>query len=116
MTSLLVYVLFTVLLAIAIAKRKAPAIIDNIVHKGVEYSTQFRDWSCFVYAHSVRNHQLLWETKLYSIAVIPEMETDVQEVHLKFMKLSDNQRYLILEDELQRTFRVHTKTGHILST
>ena len=95
------------------ASRPPPPSVPAIEHKGVRYlqdidgPAQARDQPCgYLLAYDVAAGKLLWQLKVYEVAIDPKLEHDVQEVYFKSMKLQPGGEQLLIENEVGRRYLV----------
>ena len=58
----------------------------------------------FVEARDLGTNKLLWRVQVYQTVYDNELETDMQDVFIKSLSLHQNQKLLILTDEIERVF------------
>lgn len=97
------------------AKRAAPAFISPIRADGKIFRDIFENdeadkgYSVYLTAEDPGDHSTIWKTKLYSNAYDTGMETDVQEVHLRSLKLDGG--VLVATDEGGHVYKVNANDG-----
>lgn len=104
------------------AKRLAPAKIKPVVEQGNEFSYRVEKTSCkksptcgmqvFLVSKNVASGKLNWERELYQKAFDPKMETDVQTIYPKSLKLKE--KNVIAIDEKGSKYIVKSATGDLV--
>lgn len=95
------------------ASRAAPPMVPPVTHAGIRYE-QLDDERLpgidpdanYVVARDAGSNAVLWTLQVYRTEVVPGLETDVQAVYFKSMRLSDDAAQLLIEDEIGRHFVV----------
>lgn len=99
------------------ASRAAPPDVPPVLQDGVLYEELMDDdvpgldprTTCLV-ARDAATRAPLWTVGLYTVPLIPELEADVQAVFFRSLRLSDDGRRLLVEDERGRRFSVDIAT------
>lgn len=104
------------------AKRSAPAKIKPVVNQGSEFSFRVEKTSCkkstscgmqvFLLSKNVASGKTNWERELYQKSFDPKLETDIQTVYPKSLKLVEKQ--LIAIDEKGSKYIVKPQTGDLV--
>ena len=95
------------------ASRAAPPVVPPVTHAGIRYE-QLDDERLpgtdpdanYVVARDAASNAVLWTLQVYRVEAVPGLETDVQAVYFKSMRLSDDAARLLIEDEIGRQFVV----------
>jgi len=106
-------VLLTLLLAQpAFAKRIAPVKVDPVVREGVRYVAPNDDGSRgYIEAWNVGTNKKLWQLTIFTNAIDPNLEEDVQWVFIKSLNIQDGR--LMVTTERGKTYQVDFKTKEI---
>jgi len=95
------------------ASRSAPPIVPPVTHAGVRYEQLDDDRlpgidpdASYVVARDVASNAVLWTLQIYRTELIPGLETDVQAVYFKAMRLNADATQLLIDDENGRHFVV----------
>jgi outer membrane protein assembly factor BamB len=111
--------------AVAHAKRGPAPVIAPVIKGGVEYAVSPQpEWrqeekgTVFLYAKDAKTGQPLWSLELYQIKVNPKIESDVQDVCVSSMRVSDGKAHIRNEkgDEITvdlATRQVIAGAGHV---
>lgn len=111
----IILILFVALSLMAHAKRLAPADIQPLpvkkgtVHQSFERSA--KGFSVYLVKKDLSG-QVLWKTKLYSKIYIPNLESDVQDIWLR--KLTVSQEGILAVDEYNRSYQVDPSDGALM--
>lgn len=100
------------------AKRAAPAEVAPVVHDGVRYEAPHwanaspcrQNGGCVV-ATDATTGEARWHTVVYSVVPTPGLETDVQDVFITALTVSDGK--LQVEDERGRRFTIDLATRSV---
>ena len=92
------------------AKRMAPAAVDPISYEGITYSAPTNMMGS-VEARDEKTSQIVWTTKVYSVAYNPLIETDVQDVFITELQIDDGE--LLVTNESDEKYYVDLKTGAV---
>jgi hypothetical protein len=95
------------------ASRAAPPGVPSVTHAGIRYE-QLDDERLpgidpdanYVVARDAGSIAVLWMLQIYRTEVVPGLETDVQAVYFKSMRLGADSARLLIEDEIGRHFVV----------
>ena len=95
------------------ASRAAPPVVPPVTHAGIRYE-QLDDERLlgidpdanYIVARDAGSNAVLWTLQIYRSEVVPGLETDVQAVYFKSMRLSADSAQLLIEDEIGRHFVV----------
>ena len=95
------------------ASRAAPPLVPPVTHAGIRYE-QLDDERLpgidpdanYVVARDAGSNTVLWTLQICRTEVVPGLETDVQAVYFKSMRLSADSAQLLIEDEIGRHFVV----------
>jgi hypothetical protein len=99
------------------ASRMAPATIEPITTKRgvIQHSFENNDKAFSVYVlMKDKAGDLKWKSKIYGVQYVPNLETDVQDIHLK--KLSLEGSSVIALDEMGRRYEVDIDSGNVLKS
>ncbi len=100
-----------------LAKRGAPKIAKPVISDGIEYRAVHdryketgrpRGIRAFVEARDTKTKKSLWRVQVYDMRYRPDLETDVQDVYIKDLKLDKSG--LIATDERGQRFLINLKT------
>lgn len=104
------------------AKRLAPAVIKPVVSEGNEFTYKVEKTSCkkspscgmqvFLVSKNLASGKINWERELYQKAFDPKMETDVQTIYPKSLKLKE--KNVIAIDEKGSKYIVKSQTGDLV--
>ncbi len=107
---------------ISLAKRLAPAVITPVISEGSEFTYRVEKTSCkkstncgmqvFLISKNVASGKVNWERELYQKAFDPKMETDVQTIYPKSLKLKE--KNVIAIDEKGSKYIVKSATGDLV--
>jgi ankyrin repeat protein len=99
----------------AFAKRGAPAEVKPVVHEGIEYraphSTIASEKMGVVEAWDKATGKMLWEKKVYTVALDADLEEDVQ--HVFITKLEIDAGKLIVTNERKDRYSIDLKTQKV---
>lgn len=122
MKKLILILSLSLLAAPSLAKRLAPAKIKPVVDQGSEFSYRIEKTSCkkstscgmqvFLVSKNVASGKINWERELYQKAFDPKMETDVQTIYPKSLKLKE--KNVIAIDEKGSKYIVKSETGDLV--
>jgi hypothetical protein len=95
--------------ALTHAKRAEPAIVTPITYKNIKISAPntVEDMG-FIEARDIKSEKLLWKKKIYSVWIIPFIETDVQWVFITELKIETDK--LIISNEKGHKYSLNLKT------
>ena len=111
MKSVLLVVAMLVLLApAAFAKRGEPAEVKPVVHEGIEYRAPHEKMGV-VEAWDKATGKILWEKKVYTVAIDTNLEEDVQ--HVFITKLEIDAGKLIVTNEKDARYSIDLKTQKV---
>jgi len=97
---------------LASAKRLPPMNVDPVVYEGVRYAAPNDDGRRgYIEAWNVRTNKKLWELTIFTNAIDPNLEEDVQWVFVKGLNIQDGK--LMVTTERGRTYPVDLKTKEI---
>lgn len=108
---LMVFLVFAFLCSTIIqveAKRVPPSLIEPVIYNGVNYTTGKMG---FVEAWDINTSQKIWEKKVYSVKYNPLLETDVQDVFITSLSISDGK--LVVINEKGNKYEVNVETGAV---
>jgi len=113
MTRSAVILLLTLLLPqLASAKRLPPVKLDPIVYEGIRYVAPNDDGRRgYLEAWNVGTNKKLWELTIFTNAIDPSLEEDVQWVFIKGLNIQGGR--LMVTSELGKTYQVNVKTKEI---
>ena len=108
-----VLLLLTLLLPeLAFAKRLAPVKVDPVIYEGVRYVAPNDDGRRgYIEAWNVGTNKKLWELTIFTNAIDPNLEEDVQWVFIKALTIHDGR--LTVTTERGKTYQVDLKTKEI---
>ena len=99
----------------AFAKRGAPAEVKPVVHEGIEYraphSTIDSNKMGVMEAWDKATGKMLWEKKVYTVALDADLEEDVQ--HVFITKLEIDAGKLIVTNERKDRYSIDLKTQKV---
>jgi hypothetical protein len=99
----------------AFAKRGEPAEVKPVVHEGIEYraphSTIASEKMGVVEAWDKATGKMLWEKKVYTVALDADLEEDVQ--HVFITKLEIDAGKLIVTNERKDRYSIDLKTQKV---
>lgn len=104
---LLIPLVIVSLVAVAHAKRSAPAPVAPVTVGGVEYRVVADHLGC-VDARDVKTGQTIWFRQIYVVRFDPDLERDVQDVHISSLKVKDN--VLLVSSERGGEYQLDLKT------
>jgi hypothetical protein len=87
------------------AKRAAPKGVPDIYYNSIILQ---RSGMEYIQALDSATKKVLWNKKIYSVTYIPNLETDVQDVFIDSMYLSDS--HLIIGNEKKEWFSLDLQT------
>ena len=100
------------------AKRMAPPTVKPVVVNGVKYELikwgykmKMRQNGGILKATNIKTKEVLWTKLIYKTQYTKGRETDLQDVFVKKLVLSDDQKSLIATDERNQSYQVDLKTG-----
>jgi hypothetical protein len=113
MTRLASLLLLTLVLPhLVSAKRIAPEKVDPVIYEGIRYVAPNTDGRRgYIEAWSVRTNKKLWELTIFTNAIDPNLEEDVQWVFIKALNIQDGR--LMVTSERGKTYQVDVKTKEI---
>jgi len=103
------------------AKRPAPSPVEPVVQENIIYSVPH--WASqngttqnggVIRAGDQKTGETLWQVQVYSVEYDEDLESDVQDVFIKSIKLDGEQNTLIIENELGQVFHLNTKTKRVV--
>lgn len=101
------------------ASRGPPPKVAPVVHAGVRYAQLIGALveglapGGYVVATEVESGKQLWISRLYETRIDPNLETDVQVIFFKSMRLDAEHGVLAVEDERGRKYRVDLADGEV---
>ncbi|MCX7010509.1 MAG: hypothetical protein NTY53_25245 [Kiritimatiellaeota bacterium] len=98
------------LVAVATAKRAAPAGVAPVVHEGLEYRAP-QEKQGVVEAWEQATGKLLWEQQVYAVKRNPQLEQDVQDVFITKLELAAGK--LLITNEKQARYALDLKTRKV---
>jgi hypothetical protein len=113
MTRCAVILLMALLLPqLASAKRIAPVKVDPVIYEGIRYVAPNDDGRRgYIEAWNVGTNKKLWESTIFTNAIDPNLEEDVQWVFIKSLNIRDGR--LIATSERGETYQLELKTKEI---
>lgn len=116
MTRSAVIVLVTLLLPqLAFARRIAPVKVDPVIYEGIRYVAPNDDCRRgYIEAWNVGTNKKLWELTIFTNAIDPKLEEDVQWVFIKTLNIRDGR--LLVVTERGETYKVDLKTKEIVQS
>lgn len=99
------------ILPVSFAKRLEPATVPPISYHGILYTASF-DHGGIVTAHD-KHSNIIWKKRIYSIQYDPNLETDVQDIHIK--KLFFKKGRIFIQDEKDRCYLLNLKNHAVTS-
>jgi hypothetical protein len=113
MTRLAVIFLLTLVLPqLASAKRTAPVNVDPLIFEGIRYVAPNEDGRRgYIEAWNVGTNNKLWELTIFTNAINPNLEEDVQWVFIKALNIRDGR--LMVTSEEGKTYQVDVNTRAI---
>jgi hypothetical protein len=113
MTRCAVILLLTLLLPkLAFAKRVPPAKVDPLIYEGIRYVAPNDDGRRgYVEAWNVGTNKKLWELTIFTNAIDPNLEEDVQWVFINGLKIQEGR--LMVTTERGKTYQVDVNTKAI---
>ena len=105
------------------AKRTGPKDVSPVTFNGVRYEALL--WGKtrgleqnggYIVAKDVATGKELWLAKIYSITYDTDLETDVQDVFIQSINLSDDKKSLNITDERGRRFIFDLNTRKVLTS
>ncbi len=105
----------------AFAKRVAPLPVDPVTHKGIVYSTF--PWSYqngsrqnggFIKATIKSTGDVIWEKQIYKTKYKRGIETDIQDVFITTIKLTDDASSLVIINEIGDVYSVILKNQMVI--
>lgn len=94
------------------AKRMAPTPVDTISFNGVTYSAP-TSMMGVVEARDEKADQILWTTKVYSVAYDSNLEKDAQDVFITKLEVANEK--LLVTNERNQKYQVDLRTGEVTS-
>jgi hypothetical protein len=109
MTRRAVILLLTLLLPqLAAAKRIAPVKVDPVIYEGIRYVAPNDDGRRgYIEAWNVGTNKKLWESTIFTNAIDPNLEEDVQWVFIKSLNIRDGR--LIATSERGEIYQIDLK-------
>src|SRR5215831_11635836 len=113
MTRLTGLILSTLLLPELASAKRLPALkVDPLVYEGVRYVAPNDDGRRgYIEAWNVSTNKELWELTIFTNAIDPNLEEDVQWIFIKSLNIRDGR--LLATSERGETYRVDLKTKEI---
>ncbi len=103
---------FLALTSSALCKRGAAPIVEPLIHKGIKYIAPNDDGMReYIQAWDIKTAKKIWELTIFTNAIQPGLEKDVQWVFIENLKTERGN--LLITDEMGRQFLVHLKTRQI---
>ena len=97
---------------LASAKRLPPVKVDPIVYEGIRYVAPNDDGRRgYIEAWSVGTNKKLWDLTIFTNAIDPNLEEDVQWVFIRALNIHDGR--LMVTTERGKTYQVDVKTKEI---
>ena len=109
-------------LSMPAGKRVGPKDVNPITLNGIRY--EVLHWGRergleqnggYIVAKDSVSGKELWLSKIYSIEYKPKLETDVQDVFIRAIELSDDKKFLKIFDEDNRQFILDLATQKVLT-
>lgn len=75
------------------SSRTLPKQVAPIEHEGIKYKKEGME---YIIATKIEGNEKIWKTQVYKIEFKKNLETDVQEVHINSMKLSNDKTCLVV--------------------
>lgn len=94
----------------AFAKRMPAPDVPSIAYHGVIYSAKYSQGG-IIEAQNATTKKLLWSKQIYQVHYIADLETDVQDVFIKNIKIKNGN--LLITDEKDRYYSLNLKTRKI---
>lgn len=85
--------------------RTKPPEIPYIACDGICYRQVFGKPG-MLYAYNEKTGNKIWELPVYRCPIISDLETDLQEIYFKSMKVIENGKLLFIENENSEKFSV----------
>ncbi|MBU0687551.1 MAG: PQQ-like beta-propeller repeat protein [Candidatus Margulisbacteria bacterium] len=92
------------------AKRMAPQEVEPVIHNGVKYSAPHEKMG-YVVARDQSTGKKLWERKVYSVVIDPNLETDVQQVFITDLNFEDGKLMAVNEEGNQYEIDIATESS-----
>jgi hypothetical protein len=106
------FLLMALLVPLAVrAKRTPPKPVTPVTADGVTYLTAGDGIDEFVVATDVGSGKELWRTRIYTVPINKQLETDVQTIYITKLKLSGSA--LFVRDEAKRCYQLDVKTQKV---
>ncbi len=99
------------LTAAAMAERGEPEPVKPVVSGGIRYSAEGTGVDQYVVATDAATCNLLWKTRIFRNEISPLMETDVQWVFIKGLRLAGN--FLYVTDERSSLYSLDLATQRV---
>lgn len=103
------------------AKRVGPKAVIPVTFNGVSYEALplgkergLEQNGGYIIAKDIATGKELWLAKIYTTVYDPDLETDVQDVFIQSIKLSDDKASLNITDEKGRQFTLDLNTQKVL--
>ena len=98
--------------SVSLAKRSPPPKVKPVVHDGVRYIAPNSDGeNAHIQAWDAKSGKVLWQKKIFNVKVNPRLETDVQHVYIKSLKVQKGK--LIIIAERNRRYSLDLKTRKV---
>jgi hypothetical protein len=92
------------------AKRLAPRQVPPVAHDNITYE---KHGMSTVVAKD-KNSQELWRVQVYDVQYNNKLERDVQDIHIKELKLDDKKEKLLIKDEKNRNYSLDIRTQAVI--
>ncbi len=94
------------------AKRVPAPKVTPVVHGGVKYvAPNDNGTKAYVQAEDVKTGKVIWRKTVFTVSIDPNLESDVQHIYIKLLKVRKNQLYVTLERNLR--YIIDLKTGKV---
>ncbi len=103
------------------AKRLAPAEVESVTYDGVVYSVL--KWGKvkgldqnggYLIAKDKKTKKVLWQKRIYKIKYSKQLETDIQDIFITKLSLSDDKKDLVINNERGETYHLNLKTKEVI--
>ncbi len=109
--SLITWVVLTLVVACAVAKRMPPKPVAPVVANGVRYSAEGDGRNGYVVAADAASGDVLCKVKVFHNPIKLRVEEDVQWVYITNLWLAEQS--LFVRDESARCYSIDLKTKHV---
>jgi hypothetical protein len=92
------------------AKRMPPPEVSPVIYHGVIYSAKYSTGGV-IEAKDAKSKKQLWTKQIYHIHYISDLETDIQDVYIKAMKIKNGN--LLITDEKDVQYLLNLKTRKV---